>query len=155
MMDSGRKRDIQRKFSRGEKREKEGKKWSMRKEGRSVLKEFLPDKTILQEMYQGRVLVQPDWVAPRISEEVSTGCVQGLCHGGLRSQLLTCRFGCARVGEAPVGLSTVSSCKLQAHSWFRLIFPSRLRWSLSYSALKRKRRRNKNMEPIKKQKEKW
>lgn len=83
--------------------------------------------------------MQPDWITPRISGKVSMGCGQGQWKGVRRSQLLTCRFGSACVREAPIGLSAVSSWKLQAHSWFRLIFPSRLRWSLSYSVLKRKR----------------
>lgn len=56
-----------------------------------------------------------------------------------RAQSLTCGFGSARVGQASIGLSAISSCKLQAHPRFRLIFPSRLRWSLSYSMLKKKR----------------
>lgn len=91
-------------------------------------------------MYHCIVLVQPGWIVPRIYGQVSTGGAEGPCNGVCRSQFLTCRFGCTRVGEAPVGLSTVSSWKFQAHSWFRLILPSRLRWSLPYSALKRKRR---------------
>lgn len=70
---------------------------------------------------------------------MSTGGAQGLWNGFCSYQLLTCRFGGACVGKAPIGLSAVPSWKLQAHSRFRLILPSWLGWSLSYSALKRKR----------------
>lgn len=71
-----------------------------------------------------------------------------------RSLLLTCRLGSARVGQAPIGLSAVSSWKLQAHSRFGLILPSRLRRSLSYSALKRNRGEKRVCSQLRSKKEK-